>query len=58
MEIWNSKSSDNMYFDFEAKFRAFFEVHFKQAILYHFKALKVRNPTLQTMCKLKLKRRS
>ena len=35
MKIWNSKSGGIMYFDFEAKFRVFPEVYFRQAI-YHF----------------------
>ena len=57
MEIWNSKSSGNMSSDFEVKFGAFFEVYFRLAT-YFFKALEVKNLTLQTMCKLKLKRKS
>ena len=44
-KIWNSKSSGNIYFDFESKFRALLEVHFRQAI-YCFEALEVRNPIL------------
>ena len=46
-----------MYCDFEVKFGMLLEVHFRLAI-YHFKALEVRNPTLQMVCKLKLKRRN
>ena len=42
MEIWNSKSSDNMYFDFKETFGVLPEVHFGQAI-YRFEALKVTN---------------
>ena len=45
MEIWNSKSSGNIYFEFEVKFKALFKVYFAQAI-YHFEALEVRNPIL------------
>ena len=56
MEIWNAKSGCNMYYDFEAKFEALPKVHFRQTI-YCFKALKVKNPTFQTMCKSKLKKK-
>ena len=35
MKIWNSKSGDNMYFDFDDKFGILFEVHFRH-IIYHF----------------------
>ena len=54
MEIWNSKSGGNMYFDFEMIFGVLSELHSRQAI-YLFKALEVRNPMLQTMHKLELK---
>ena len=42
MEIWNTKSGDNMYSDFEVKFGVVPKVHFRQAI-YRFEALEVRN---------------
>ena len=32
MEIWNSKSNGNIYFDFEATFKVYSKVHFGQAI--------------------------
>ena len=57
MKIWNSKSGTRTYFDFEIKFGAFFKVNFGQTI-YHFEAREVKNPTLQIMNKLKLKRGS
>ena len=57
MEIWNTKSGGNMYFEFEAKFGELFEVHFRKTI-YCFEALEVKNPMPQTLCKLELKRRS
>ena len=46
MEIWNSKSSGNMHFEFKEKFGVLFEVYFKHTI-YGFKAQEVRSPTLQ-----------
>ena len=57
MEIWYSKSGGNMYFDFKMKFGAFPKVHFGKTI-YCFKSLEVRNPTLQIVHKLNLKRGS
>lgn len=57
MKIWNAKSGDNMYSDFEAKFGALLEVHFRQ-VIYRFEALEVRNLTLQTVCKSELEQRS
>ena len=45
MEIWNTKSGDNMYSDFEVKFGVVPKVDFRQAI-YCFEALEVKNPTL------------
>ena len=45
MEIWNSKSGDNIYFEFEVIFGVLSEVHFGQDI-YRFKDLEVKNPTL------------
>ena len=55
MEIWNSKSSGNMYFEFEEKFGAFSKVHFRQSI-YCFEALEVMILMLQTIHKSELKR--
>ena len=57
MEIWNSKSSSNMYSKFKVKFGALLEVNFRQA-KYYFEAWEVRNPTLQMVYKSKLKRGS
>ena len=37
MEIWNSKSSGNMHFEFKEKFGVLSEVYFKHTI-YGFKA--------------------
>ena len=54
MEIQNSKSGGNMYFDFEDKFRAIYGIHFIHTI-YRFEAWEVMSPTLQTMCKSELK---
>ena len=34
MKIWNSKSSGNMYSDFEAKFEALLKVHFSPTIYF------------------------
>ena len=34
MKIWNSKSSGNMYSDFEAKFEALLKVHFRPTIYF------------------------
>ena len=56
MEIWNTKFGHNTYSDFEEKFGAFFEVHFRQTI-YHFEALEVKNLTLQIVCKSELKQK-
>ena len=56
MEIWNAKFGGNMYSNFEEKCGALPKVYFRQAI-YLFKALEVRNPTLQIVCKLELKQR-
>ena len=53
MEIWDSKSGGNMYFDFKMKFGAFPKVHFRQAI-YCFEAREVKNSKLQKMCKLEV----
>ena len=44
MKIWNSKSNNNTYFEFELKSGAFPKV-FGQAI-YHFNAQEIRSPTL------------
>ena len=48
------KSYGNIYFEFENKFGAVPEVHFIHTI-YHFEAWEVRSPTLQIVCKSKLK---
>ena len=45
MEIWNSKSSGNIYSDFEDKFGVLPEVHFRHAI-YHFEAQEAKSPML------------
>ena len=45
MEVWNSKSSGNMYSKFETKFRSIIEVHFMHAI-YHFEAREIKSPIL------------
>ena len=45
MEIWNSKSSGNMYFDFEDKFGVLPEVHFRHTI-YRFEDQVVISPML------------
>ena len=57
MKIWNSKSGDNMYSKFKVTFGVFSEVHFGQSV-YFFKALEVRSPMLQIVCKLERKRGS
>ena len=57
IEIWNSKSNSNMYFDFKAKCGALSKIHFGQAI-YFFEVLEVKNPMFQMVYKLNLKRRS
>ena len=57
MEIWNSKSGGNMYFDFEEKFGVLPEAHFSHAI-YCFEAQEVKSPTLEMVCKSELKWRS
>ena len=57
MEIWNLKSSGNMYFEFEVTFGVLTKVHFGKTI-YCFKSLELRNPTLQILHKLNLKRGS
>ena len=54
MEIWNTKFGHNTYSDFEEKFGAFFEVHFRQAI-YRFESMEVKNPTFQIVYKSELK---
>ena len=43
MEIYNLKSSGNIYFNFEEKFGVLPEFHFSYAI-YHFEALEVKSP--------------
>ena len=48
------KSDGNIYSDFEEKFRALSGVHFIHTI-YCFEDQKVTSPTLQTVCKSKLK---
>ena len=48
------KSDGIIYSDFENKFRALYGVHCIHTI-YRFEAWEVRNPTLQTVCKLELK---
>ena len=48
------KSDGNIYSNFEDEFGALPRVHFIH-IIYCFEAWEVRNPTLQTMCKSKLK---
>ena len=53
MEIWNTKSGDNMYSDFEVKFGVVPKVDFRQAI-YCFEAREVKNSKLQKMCKLEV----
>ena len=57
MEIKTQKSDGNIYSDFEDKFRALHGVYFIYTI-YCFKDREVRSPTLQTVCKSKLKWRS
>ena len=57
MEIWNSKFGGNMYSKFEDKFGVLYKVNFSH-IIYCFEALKVKSPTIQTVCKLKLKQRN
>ena len=55
--VWKfrtQKSDDNIYFDFEDKFRAIYGIHFIHTI-YRFETWEVMSPTLQTMCKLELK---
>ena len=54
MEICNSKSGGNMYFDSEEKFGVFFKVHFSYTI-YFFEAREFKSPTLQTVYKSELK---
>ena len=57
---WKSrtqKSDGNICSDFEDKFGAFSGAHFMHTI-YFFEAWEVRSPTLQTVCKSKMKRRS
>ena len=46
-----------MYSKFKATFGVFSEVHFEQSV-YFFKALEVRSPMLQIVCKLEQKRGS
>ena len=48
------KSDGNIYSDFEDKFGALIEVHFRYAI-YFFKAWEVGSPILQMVCKSELK---
>ena len=48
------KSDSNIYSDFEEKFRALSRVYFIHTI-YCFEDQKVKSPTLQMVCKLKLK---
>ena len=50
IEIWNLKSIDNMYFDFEDKFEVLPKVYFRHTI-YGFEAREVKSPTLQTVYK-------
>ena len=57
MEIWNEKSGDNMYSNFEVKFGVLLEVPFSQ-VIYRFEALEVRNPMIQMVYKSELKWRS
>ena len=45
MEIQNSKSSGNIYSDFEDKFGAFFGVYFIDTI-YRFEAQEIRSPKI------------
>ena len=54
MEIWNEKSGDNMYSNFEVKFGVLLEVPFSQ-VIYRFEALEVRNPMIQMVYKSELK---
>ena len=54
MEIWNSKYGGKIYFEFEATFGALSKVHFGQTI-YRFEALKVKNPMLQIVKKIRTK---
>ena len=54
VEIWNSKYGGNIYFEFEATFGALSKVHFGQTI-YRFEALKVKNPMLQIVKKIRTK---
>ena len=56
MEIWNLKSGGNMHSNFEVKFEAYFEVHFRHTI-YCFEVREVMSLTLQTVYKLELKQR-
>ena len=48
------KSDGIIYSDFEDKFGALFGVHYIHTI-YRFEAWEVKSPTLQTVCKSKLK---
>ena len=48
------KSDDIIYSDFEDKFGAHSGVHYIYTI-YRFEAWEVKSPTLQTVCKSKLK---
>ena len=57
IEIWNSKSSGNMYSDFEDKFGVIPKIHFRHTI-YRFEAREVKSPTLQMVYKSELKWRS
>ena len=50
---WNSNSSSNIYYDLEMIFGVLSKVIFGHSI-YRFKAQEVRNPTIQTVCKLEL----
>ena len=54
---FRTQKSDNIYSDFEDKFGALSGVHFIHTI-YRFEAREVRSPTLQTVCKSELKRKS
>ena len=51
------KSDDNIYSDFEDKFRALTRVHFIYTI-YHFEDREIRSPMLQTVYKSELKWKS
>ena len=48
------KSNDNIYFEFEDKFRALSKIQFIHTI-YHFESREVRSPRFQMVYKSKLK---